>query len=85
MATLQELREKLARNPAQMSFAERTELSILEQEEKKEMEDYTSKYFEAKRKIDSYKQDVEDLEEKIRMQEAVIKTLLAALQGKIKD
>lgn len=85
MATLQELREKLARNPAQMSFAERTELSILEQEEKKEMEDYKSKYFEAKRKIDSYKQNIEDLEEKIQMQEAVIKTLLAALQGKIKD
>lgn len=85
MATLQELRDKLARNPAQMSFAERTELSILEQEEKNNMDDYKSKYFEAGRKIDRYKQDIEDLEEKIRMQEAVIKTLLAALQGKIID
>lgn len=85
MATLQELRDKLARNPAQMSFAERTELSILEQEEKKNMKDYWQEYRAESRKVETLKADLTEYKERVKMQEEVIKTLLAALQGKIID
>lgn len=87
MTELQTLREK--EENGTISHGEVFRLRLLEKQEEerrnKENAEYRSKYFELSRKYDYQKKEIAELEERNKMHESTIQTLLAALQGKIRD